>query len=75
MTDISQDASGTLLVTADTDLCCGSGMCVLTAPGVFSQRDEDGVVEVLVPRPDPARLKEVREAVVSCPTSAIRLAE
>lgn len=62
-------------ITADTELCCGSGMCVLTAPGVFSQNDEDGVVEVLVPNPDASRLKDVREAVVSCPTSAIRLLE
>lgn len=62
-------------ITADTELCCGSGMCVLTAPGIFSQNDEDGVVEVLVPNPGPNRLKDVREAVVTCPTSAIRLLE
>jgi ferredoxin len=62
-------------IAADTELCCGSGMCVLTAPGIFGQNDEDGVVEVLVAHPGADRLKDVREAVVTCPTSAIRLLE
>ena len=74
-TATNDDATETPLVTADKSLCCGSGMCVLTAPGIFTQNDEDATVEVLVPRPDPSRMRDVREAVVSCPTSAIRLAE
>jgi ferredoxin len=75
MTTDTMNVSAGPRVTADTELCCGSGMCVLTAPGIFSQNDEDGVVEILVSSPGPERLKDVREAVVTCPTSAIRLLE
>jgi ferredoxin len=64
-----------LRVTADEERCCGSGMCVLSAPDVFGQREEDGVVDVLVPLPGPDLLPSVRTAVQSCPTSAIRLAD
>ena len=38
-------------VTADRDVCIGAGMCVLTAPAVFDQSDDDGLVEVLVEAP------------------------
>lgn len=60
-------------IEADTTRCCGSGMCVLIAPEVFGQNDEDGVVEVLIARPGPEHLQDVRMAVRGCPTSAITL--
>ena len=34
-------------VTVDEDKCCGAGTCVLLAPDVFDQRDEDGIVVLL----------------------------
>ncbi len=34
-------------VTVDKDKCCGAGTCVLVAPDVFDQRDDDGVVVLL----------------------------
>ncbi|GAB2880496.1 ferredoxin [Streptomyces mayteni] len=62
-------------VTVDTDRCCGSGQCVLLAPEVFDQREEDGIVALLEPRPAPAHGAAVREAVVVCPAGAITVEE
>lgn len=62
-------------ITTEPDRCCGGGMCVLTAPSVFTQSDVDGVVELLVVHPSPDQLRGVRMAVQTCPTSAIRLEE
>jgi ferredoxin len=60
-------------VSADEEKCCGAGNCVLVAPEVFDQRDDDGVVTVRNVTP-PAELHEaVREAAEMCPAGAIRL--
>ncbi len=40
-------------VTVDQDKCVSSGMCVLNAGDVFDQRDDDGVVELLIDEPGP----------------------
>jgi ferredoxin len=62
-------------VQVDEDKCCGAGNCVLLAPDVFDQRDEDGIVFLLDAQP-PERLHgAVREAADMCPASAIRLTE
>lgn len=60
-------------IEADTDICIGAGQCVMTAPEVFDQRDEDGVVVVLQPEPGPADEAQAREAVGLCPSGALRL--
>ncbi|MGG7572408.1 ferredoxin [Streptomyces sirii] len=58
-------------VHIDQDKCCGAGSCVLSAPDVFDQRDEDGIV-VLVDAEPPAELHDaVREAAALCPAAAI----
>ncbi|AOS64043.1 ferredoxin [Actinoalloteichus hymeniacidonis] len=60
-------------VTVDEDKCCGAGSCVLAAPDVFDQRDEDGVVVLLDAEP-PAELHlAVQEAADVCPAAAITL--
>jgi ferredoxin len=60
-------------VHVDQDKCCGAGSCVLSAPEVFDQNDEDGLVVLLDPRP-PAELHEaVREAAAVCPAEVITL--
>ena len=62
-------------VTVDQDKCVGAGQCVLLAPDVFDQRDEDGVVVLLQENP-PAELHDaVRQAAQVCPALAIELAE
>ncbi|EID71884.1 MULTISPECIES: ferredoxin [Rhodococcus] len=57
------------------DKCVGGGQCVLAAPDVFDQRDEDGVAVLLVEDP-PVELHDgIREAARLCPAVAIELAE
>ncbi|KDN83866.1 ferredoxin [Kitasatospora cheerisanensis] len=64
-----------MLVQIDQELCCGAGSCVRTAPEVFDQRDEDGLVLVIDEKP-PAHLHDaVREAADICPAAAILLDE
>jgi ferredoxin len=62
-------------VTVDGDKCCGAGSCVLIAPEVFDQRDEDGIVLLLEEHPGEHLHDQVREAANVCPAGAISLAE
>ncbi len=62
-------------VTVDQDRCVSSGMCVMNAPDVFDQRDDDGVVELLDARPGPGRADQTRRAAAACPALAIHLEE
>ena len=57
-------------ITADRDTCIGSGMCVFTAPGTFTQ---DATAKVVVLTPSTDDLEAVRAAVESCPTSALKI--
>jgi ferredoxin len=58
-------------VIVDHDRCIGSGQCVLLAPDVFDQRDEDGIVVLRQENP-PAELEnDVFEAAQVCPGLAI----
>jgi len=58
-------------VTVDQDRCCSSGQCVLLAPAVFDQSEDDGVVQLLLPRPPEELQGAVRAAVGICPGRAI----
>ncbi|MEU7181999.1 ferredoxin [Streptomyces celluloflavus] len=58
-------------ITLDADACCGAGQCVLIAPEVFDQRDEDGVVVLLDAEPPAERHDAVREAAAICPAAVI----
>jgi ferredoxin len=62
-------------VTVDEDKCCGAGTCVLLAPDVFDQRDDDGIVILLEQNPDAQLHTIVREAVSVCPGAAISVSE
>jgi ferredoxin len=62
-------------VVADRDVCIGAGMCVLTAPAVFDQDDDEGLVVVLVDLPGEADTAAVREAVRLCPSGALSIEE
>jgi ferredoxin len=62
-----------LKVIVDQDMCCSAGQCVLAAPDVFDQREQDGVVVLLAETPDPSLHDAVREAASLCPAAAIRL--
>lgn len=58
-------------VEADQNRCIGSGQCLLTAPDVFDQRDDDAIVELLDDHPPQALAGAVRNAAAGCPASAI----
>ncbi|MFD7510130.1 ferredoxin [Streptomyces sp. NPDC059853] len=60
-------------VDIDEPKCVASGQCVVAAPEVFDQRDEDGVVVLLDAAPAPDLQDAVREAAAVCPSAAIRL--
>ncbi|MFD7034091.1 ferredoxin [Streptomyces sp. NPDC059917] len=65
----------TLKIILDEAECCASSMCVLTAPDLFDQRDEDGIAFVLDPAPGPEHHAEARDAARRCPSLAIRIEE
>ncbi|MFC8089097.1 ferredoxin [Streptomyces sp. NPDC057301] len=60
-------------MTMDQGRCCGAGQCVLIAPEVFDQRDEDGIVTLLEPSPAEGVQAAAREAAAVCPASAITI--
>jgi ferredoxin len=62
-------------VTLDQDKCVASGQCVLTAPDVFDQRDDDGVAVLLNATPPADRHADIRQAATLCPALAITLDE
>ncbi|MBN9744748.1 MULTISPECIES: ferredoxin [Amycolatopsis] len=60
-------------VVVDQSRCVGAGQCVLVAPEVFDQRDEDGIVVLLQENP-PAELQaQAKEAAQLCPALAIEV--
>ncbi|MGH3171619.1 MAG: ferredoxin [Trebonia sp.] len=62
-------------ITADRNVCIGSGHCVLAAPVVFDQDDDEGLVTVVRPDPGEAGLAAARLAAQSCPSGAISVSE
>lgn len=62
-------------VIIDEDKCCGAGQCVLIAPEVFDQREDDGIVILLDAEPAEDQRAAVREAAAVCPGAAIEVRE
>ncbi|MFF5569121.1 ferredoxin [Streptomyces sp. NPDC012623] len=60
-------------ISIDFDKCCGAGQCVLAAPEVFDQRDEDGIVLLLDADPPADQYENVRQAAAVCPAVAIQV--
>jgi ferredoxin len=50
-----------------------SGQCAATAPGVFDQRESDGVVVLLTDTPPGGAAADVEYAAASCPAQAIHV--
>ncbi|MFM9373444.1 ferredoxin [Streptomyces sp. Da 82-17] len=69
----ARGADGAPELRVDRERCVGTGMCALTAPGVFDQDDEDGRVLLLTARPGAEHRAAARLAVGACPAAAIRL--
>ncbi|MBW0015356.1 ferredoxin [Mycobacterium sp.] len=62
-------------VTVDQGICASSGNCVLNAPELFDQRDDDGVVVLLNPHPSAGQDNGARRAAAACPALAIHIEE
>jgi ferredoxin len=62
-------------ITIDEDRCCAAGQCVLAAPDVFDQRDDDGIVILLDASPASDQHAAVRDAAAACPAAAITVEE
>lgn len=62
-------------VTAFTTRCIASGACVLACRQVFSQRESDGVVEILQEHPSRDYLKKVQQAAATCPAQVFVVEE
>lgn len=58
-------------VKVDQEVCCASGLCALTVPDVFDQREADGIVTLLNEQPPEPLHSEVIEAEEQCPSGAI----
>ncbi|MFJ9390787.1 ferredoxin [Nocardioides sp. NPDC101246] len=63
----------TYRIEFDEPKCVAAGQCVMVAPDVFDQRDEDGVAIVLDETPSEDLLDEVEEAAAVCPAAALRV--
>jgi ferredoxin len=57
-------------ITVDRELCMGSGMCMVYAPGTFAHDDEAKAVVVDPEADGPDALQAALEA---CPTGALRM--
>jgi ferredoxin len=58
-------------ISIDQDKCIAAGQCAATAPEVFDQRDEDGVVMLLTPVAPAGAEDAVQHAAAVCPAQAI----
>ncbi|NLU82166.1 ferredoxin [Rhodococcus sp. HNM0569] len=62
-------------ISVDQVKCCGAGQCVMIAPEVFDQRDEDGIVVLLDESPDADHHDAARESADVCPAAAISIGD
>lgn len=62
-------------ISVDDEKCCGAGQCVMLAPEVFDQNDDDGIVVLLDEAPPQEQYDAVRESASLCPAAAIHLDE
>lgn len=62
-------------LSVDRERCIGAGMCAMTAPDVFDQDPDDGLVILLRPESAAAHGAAAQMAVGLCPAGAITLHE
>ena len=62
-------------ITIDETKCCAAGQCVLAAPDVFDQREDDGIVILLDANPPEELHEAARQAAAVCPAVAIEVRE
>ena len=57
----------------EEERCVGAGHCVRAAASVFDQRDDDGIVVLLVAEAPDAMRDKLEKAEELCPSQAIRI--
>lgn len=62
-------------IKVDRSRCIGAGQCVLKAPHVFDQDEDDGIVILLTEVPGAAHEASARLAARVCPADAITILE
>ena len=62
-----------MVVEIDRSRCIGAGQCVLAAPDLFDQDEDDGLVVLLEPSPAAESGAGAREAAAACPAAVITL--
>ncbi|MDQ1008532.1 ferredoxin [Streptomyces sp. V4I23] len=62
-------------VSIDQDRCCGSGQCVMAAPDVFDQSEDDGLALLRPGRARQAARADLELAAALCPAGAITVHE
>lgn len=60
-------------ITGDRDVCIGAGQCVLAAPDLFDQDEDEGLVVVLNDEPGDDQQEAAKDAAETCPSGAIEL--
>lgn len=60
-------------VIRDANRCELHGECLMAAPNVFEIEDDKDVVTVVNPEPSEDLRGAVEDAVMNCPTTALRL--
>ncbi len=58
-------------IIINREKCIGAGNCVMSAPAVFTQDDDEGLVIVLDPNPSDDLADAVAEAMELCPGKVI----
>jgi ferredoxin len=62
-------------ISIDKDKCISTGNCVLAAPELFDQSEDDGTVVVLNHTPEPELHESARQAAAACPALVIQIRE
>lgn len=62
-------------VSIDPGKCIAAGQCVMKAPMVFDQQEEDGIVILLDATPEGAAADGARLAARVCPAEVITISE
>lgn len=60
-------------IKTDRSKCIGSGNCVLTAPALFTQSEDDGTVILLNAEPGEEHRASAEEAADNCPARVITI--
>ncbi|MFJ9826265.1 ferredoxin [Streptomyces sp. NPDC101160] len=71
----SAGAPAPFTVTVDPDACCAMGRCAATAPELFDQDPDTGIVVLLNATPPPEQHETARLCAELCPCAAITVTE